>query len=57
VTALADVPTLPDAGDQRWAATPVGLVVFAVSVSLHQRDRKRRRLRAHELNDMFPADP
>jgi hypothetical protein len=44
-------------GDELWAATPVGLVVFAVSVSLHQRYQKWRRLRAHEQNDMFPADP
>jgi positive regulator of sigma E activity len=44
-------------GDELWAATPVGLVVFAVSVSLHQRYQKRRRERAHELSDMFPPDP
>jgi hypothetical protein len=35
-----------------WAATPVGLVAFAVSVPLHQRYQSARRARAHQ-RDLF----
>jgi hypothetical protein len=35
-----------------WAATPVGLVAFAVSVPLHQRYQSTRRARAHS-QDLF----
>jgi hypothetical protein len=39
-----------------WAATPVGLVVFAIAVLLHQRHQQAQRLRAHDLADLFVGD-
>ena len=36
-------------GGDLWVATPVGVVVFAIAVPLHQRYQQTRRLRAHDL--------
>ena len=43
---------LARADGELWAATPVGLVAFAVSVPLHQRYQSARRARAHQ-RDLF----
>jgi hypothetical protein len=45
-------------GGELWAATPVGLVIFAVAVAvpLHQRHQMAQRHRAHELLEAFAKE-
>jgi hypothetical protein len=40
-------------GDELWAATPVGLLAFAVSVPLHERYQRVQRERSHRLDELF----
>jgi hypothetical protein len=40
-------------GGELWAATPVGLAVFAVAVPLHERYQRAVRVRAHRPDELF----
>jgi hypothetical protein len=40
-------------GGELWAATPVGLVVFALLVPLHERYQRRQRQRSNRIDELF----
>lgn len=43
-------------GGELWAATPAGLVVFAISVPLHERYQRRQRQRSNRPDELFGED-